>query len=117
MNPDGTPKEGENKSFIYRRGNNYYIQIKEEVHIGEGLSNAVENFSLHTEWQRWIAEKIRNKEEEVGFQKIHQDLTSKFLPVLERDYERAEKGGERKKILLKFKDIIERYLKEIERTV
>lgn len=115
------PDAKNNQSFIYNKGNNYYLlsgKDGRQEKMGISLETAVDNFNDNPEWQQKIRQDIDNKIEAMGKTAIKKRIEKEYLSVLAAEIEGSENGREKerstilhalKSQLMKF---IERDLKE-----
>jgi len=79
--------------------------------VGRGLVQAVENFTLHAEWQDSIKKRVENKIAEVG-QEATRTKLEEYLPRVNEDIETSN-DAEREKMLRKLLSSLKAYIRDL----
>jgi hypothetical protein len=92
---DGKPDPAKNESFIYARGNYYYLNMvvdhkQKKIKLGNGLRPAIEKFAENQDYQDHIESIAETTLKERGVELIRKRLVEEYMPVLEKEIEIAQ---------------------------
>lgn len=112
---EGKTDDKKNQSFIYNKGNNYYLILDtggKPEKIGNSLDTAVAGFEDNPDWQKRIKEQVESKIEELGKSKVRNRIETEYIPVIESEIENSEKGreNERVKTLRELRKVLSKFI-------